>query len=143
VAARLEQAAGAGEILVGDQTRRLLREAIRVEAVEPLALRGKAEPVPAWRLLEVFPDVPAFTRPIRAPFVGREAELAELEDAFARATDEGACRLVSVLGPPGIGKSRLARELVAAVTSGPAWWSAAACPTGKESRTGRWSRAPG
>jgi class 3 adenylate cyclase len=115
LAARLEQAAGAGEILVGDPTHRLLREAIRVEAVKPLALRGKGERVPAWRLLEVLPDVPAFTSSLRAPFVGREAELAELEAAFARATGEGACRLVTVLGPPGIGKSRLARELVAAV----------------------------
>jgi class 3 adenylate cyclase len=115
VAARLEQAAGAGEILLGDPTRRLLQEAIGVEAVEPLPLKGKAEPVPAWRLLEILPDVPAFTRPISAPLIGREAELAELEAAFARATDEGACWLVSVLGPPGIGKSRLARELVSAV----------------------------
>jgi class 3 adenylate cyclase/tetratricopeptide (TPR) repeat protein len=115
VAARLEKAAAPGEILVGDATRRLLREAIRVEAVEPLALRGKAEPVPAWRLLEVLPDAPAFTRPIRAPFIGRDTELAELEEAFARALEERSCHLVTVLGPPGIGKSRLARELVAAV----------------------------
>ena len=115
VAARLEQTAGPGEILIGDATRRLLRGAIRVEAVEPLALRGKAEPVRAWRLLEVLPDVPAFTGPIRAPFIGREAELAELEEAFARAVEERSCRLVTVLGPPGIGKSRLARELLAAV----------------------------
>jgi tetratricopeptide (TPR) repeat protein len=115
VAARLEQAAEPGEILIGEATWRLLREAISAEAVEPLSLKGKAEPVPAWRLLEVFPDVPAFTRPIRAPFIGREAELAELEEAFARAVEEQSCRLVTVLGPPGIGKSRLARELVAAV----------------------------
>jgi class 3 adenylate cyclase/tetratricopeptide (TPR) repeat protein len=115
VAARLEQAAGPGEILIGEATRRLLEEAIRVEAVEPLTLKGKAEPVRAWRLLEVLPDVPAFTRPIRAPFIGREAELAELEDAFARAVEERSCCLVTVLGPPGIGKSRLARELLAVV----------------------------
>jgi class 3 adenylate cyclase/tetratricopeptide (TPR) repeat protein len=115
VAARLQQAAGAGEILLGDPTRRLLQEAIRVEAVEALPLKGKAEPVPAWRLLEILPDVPAFARPIRTPFVGREAELAELESAFARTVDEGSCRLVTVLGPPGIGKSRLAREFVATV----------------------------
>jgi class 3 adenylate cyclase/tetratricopeptide (TPR) repeat protein len=115
VASRLEQAAAPGEILVGDATWRLLREAIRVEAVDPLALRGKADTVRAWRLLEVLPDVPAFTRPLRAPFVGRERELAELERAFARVVDEESCRLVTVLGPPGIGKSRLARELVATV----------------------------
>jgi hypothetical protein len=78
VAARLEQTAGPGEILTGDTTRRLLREAIRVEAVEPLALRGKAEPEPAWRLLEALPDVPAFTRPIRAPSAARDAQLDKL-----------------------------------------------------------------
>jgi class 3 adenylate cyclase/tetratricopeptide (TPR) repeat protein len=115
VAARLEQAAGPGEILIGDATQRLLREAIRVEAVAPFALKGKAEPVRAWRLLEVLPDIPAFTRPIRAPFIGREAELAELEEAFARAVEQRSCRLVTVLGPPGIGKSRLARELCTTV----------------------------
>jgi class 3 adenylate cyclase/tetratricopeptide (TPR) repeat protein len=115
VAARLQQAAGAGEILIGDATWRLLEEAIRVEAVNPLALKGKAEPVRAWRLLEVLPDVPAFTRPIRAPFIGRERELGELEGAFARVVGERTCRLATVLGPPGIGKSRLGRELVSTV----------------------------
>jgi class 3 adenylate cyclase/tetratricopeptide (TPR) repeat protein len=115
VAARLEQAAGPGEILIGEPTRRLLGDAIRAEAVEPLALRGKAEPVSAWRLLEVLPDVPAFTRPSRTPFVGRERELVELEETFAFVAGERSCRLITVLGPPGIGKSRLARELVSAV----------------------------
>ena len=62
VAARLEQAAGPGEILLGDATRRLLRDAIRVEAVEPLALKGKTEPVQAWRLSRFSPT----SRPSRA-----------------------------------------------------------------------------
>jgi class 3 adenylate cyclase/tetratricopeptide (TPR) repeat protein len=115
VAARLEQAAAPGEILIGEPTRQRLGDGIRVEAVESLSLRGKAEPVPAWRLLEVFPDVPASTRALSAPFVGRERERAELEDAFAHVAGEGSCRLVTVLGSPGIGKSRLAREHVSAV----------------------------
>ena len=93
--------------------------------------------MPAWRLLEVLPDVPAFTRPIRAPFIGREAELAELEEAFARAMEERSCRLVTVLGPPGIGKSRLARELVSAVGERARCWSAAVCRTGRGLPTGR------
>jgi class 3 adenylate cyclase/tetratricopeptide (TPR) repeat protein len=115
VAARIEQAAGPGEILIGDSTRRLLGDAIRAEACEALTPKGKSESVRAWRLLEVLPDVPAFTRNIDAPFVGRITELAVLRTAFERAESERTCQLVTVLGPPGLGKSRLARELLAAV----------------------------
>jgi class 3 adenylate cyclase/tetratricopeptide (TPR) repeat protein len=115
VAARLEQAAAPGEILIGESTRRLTRDAVRVEALEPLPLKGKTEPVQAWRLLEVLPDVPAFTRRIDAPFVDRVRELAALRGAFERGVEGGACQLVTVLGPPGLGKSRLAREFLAAV----------------------------
>jgi class 3 adenylate cyclase/tetratricopeptide (TPR) repeat protein len=115
VAARLEQAARPGEILIGDATRRLVREAVRVEAVDALGLKGKAKPVPAWRLVEVLPDVPAFTRKLDAPFVGREHDLAVVEAAFERVASERACRLLTVLGAPGVGKSRLARELLTTV----------------------------
>ena len=114
VAARLEQAAAPGEILIGETTRRLVADAVRLERLEPLELKGKLEPLRAWRLVEVLPDVPAFTRRIDAPFVGRERDLGILEDAFER-TAAGACQLVTVLGPPGLGKSRLARELLGAV----------------------------
>jgi class 3 adenylate cyclase/tetratricopeptide (TPR) repeat protein len=112
VAARLQQTAGPGQILIGELTHRLLGAAIRVEEVESLTLAGKAKPVQAWRLLEVLPDAPAFTRPLRTPFVGREDELAKLEGAFAHAAAERSCQLVTVIGLPGIGKSRLAHELV-------------------------------
>jgi class 3 adenylate cyclase/tetratricopeptide (TPR) repeat protein len=114
VAARLEQVAEPGEILVGPATRGLVGDAVRLEPVEPLALKGKEAPVPAWRVLEVLDDVPAFLRRLDAPFVGRERELAQLEAAFEQAAESDACRLVTVLGPPGVGKSRLARELVSA-----------------------------
>jgi hypothetical protein len=112
VAARLEQAAGAGEILLGEGTQALVRDAVRAEPVEPLVLKGKVEPVPAYRLLGLLPDVPAFTRRIDSPFVGREQELTQLEAAFARSVDTRTCHLATVVGPPGIGKSRLVRELV-------------------------------
>jgi class 3 adenylate cyclase/tetratricopeptide (TPR) repeat protein len=119
LAARLEQAAAPGEILVGETTYRLAGDAVRVEAVEPLALRGKAEVVRAWRLVEVLGDIPAFTRRIEAPFVGRGEELGALVGAFERASHENVCELVTLVGPPGIGKSRLARELVRSAVMAP------------------------
>ncbi len=67
VAARLEQAAAPGEILIGEATERLVRDGVRVEASTPLELKGKAEAVPAFRLLEVLADAPAFARRIDAP----------------------------------------------------------------------------
>jgi class 3 adenylate cyclase len=85
VAARLEGVAASGEILMGLLTYRLVRETVRAEALEPLVLRGKTNPVEAWRLIDVLPDVPAFTRRLEAPFVGRAEELAALRGAFERA----------------------------------------------------------
>jgi class 3 adenylate cyclase/tetratricopeptide (TPR) repeat protein len=115
VAARLEQSAGGGEILLADPTFRLVQDEAAVEPVDELALKGKAQPVLAWRLLSVFPDVPAFARPFATRFVGREQEHAALAAVFARAVSEKRCQLVTVVGQPGIGKSRLLREAVAAV----------------------------
>jgi class 3 adenylate cyclase len=112
VAARLEQAAQPGQILIGESTERLVRDGVRAEPVEPLALKGKGEPVPAYRLLELLPEIPAFSRAIDAPFVGREEELETLNRALAHAFDERSPQLRTIVGPPGIGKSRLARELV-------------------------------
>jgi tetratricopeptide (TPR) repeat protein len=112
VAARLEQAADTGEILIGAATERLVRDRVRTEPVAALALKGKAEPVSAFRVLELLDDVPAFTRPIAAPFVGREEELALLEGTLASAAEGGTPQLATIVGPPGIGKSRLARELL-------------------------------
>jgi class 3 adenylate cyclase len=117
VAARLEQAAESGEILIGEQTRLLARGAIEVESVERLALKGKANPLPAHRLLQVVEGASAFERRLDAPLVGRDDELAKLRAAFEAAVSERRCRLVTVLGPPGIGKSRLARELQAALAA--------------------------
>ncbi len=112
VAARLEQAANTGEVLVGEGTHALVRDAVRADPVEALALKGKPEPVPAYRVLELLPDIPAFARPIEAAFVGRDDELESLERTLARAIDERSPQLATIVGPPGIGKSRLARELI-------------------------------
>ena len=80
VAARLEQAAAPGEVLIGEPTLALVRDAVEVEAVEPLELKGKADPVPAYRLLRVR-DAPE--RRHDTPFVGRERELALLQRGVA------------------------------------------------------------
>ncbi len=115
VAARLEQAAGPGEVLIGERTWRLVRDAVTVEPVRPLVLKGKSEPVVAFRLLGVRPDVPGHARHLDAPMVGREAELRRLVGALQDAVAVRACRLSVVAGPAGVGKSRLVQELLAAV----------------------------
>jgi class 3 adenylate cyclase/tetratricopeptide (TPR) repeat protein len=112
VAARLEQAAATGEVLIGAGTERLVRSRIHTEATERLALKGKSEPVPAFRVLALLDDVPAFTRPIAAPFVGRGEELRRLEQALEVAVQTRTPQLATIVGPPGIGKSRLVRELI-------------------------------
>jgi class 3 adenylate cyclase/tetratricopeptide (TPR) repeat protein len=112
VAARLEQAAEPGEILVGEATYRLALNAVRVEQVESIVAKGKSEPVPAWRLVEVLDDTPSYTRRIDAPFVGRADELRVLVEAFERAVESGAAQRVTIFGAAGIGKSRTARELI-------------------------------
>ena len=112
VAARLEQAAGSSEILIGEQTERLVGDGVRAEPLAPLELKGKSDGVPAFRLLEVLPDAPAFTEPIDAPFVGRSGELEALRSASVRVAEERTPRLCTIVCPPGIGKSRLAREFL-------------------------------
>jgi class 3 adenylate cyclase len=115
VAARLEQAARPGEILIGETTFRLTRDAAEVEPLEPLALKGKSDSLAAFRLLGVREGAPAFARRLDAPMVGRERERQLLGQAFERSRDEQACQLFTMLGPGGIGKSRLVQEFVAAV----------------------------
>ena len=117
VAARLEGAAQPGEVLMGEATYRLVEDAVRVEPVEPLALKGKAEPVSAFRLLEVLPHAEALIRHFEMPLVGRELELAQLRQTWQRAMRERRCHLVTVFGPAGIGKSRLSQELASLLES--------------------------
>lgn len=110
-AARLEQGAGSDEILVGGPTYRLVRDAVEAERLEPLELKGKAQPVAAYRLLRVFGDEQA-SRRHDAPIVGREEELGDLLGSFSRAVEERSCHLTTVVGEAGVGKSRLVRALV-------------------------------
>ncbi len=112
VAARLEQAAPETEILIGATTWRLVRDAVDVEPVEPLALKGKAEPVPAYRLIRVRAGE-GFLRRLETPLVGRTTEMAVLRDAFERAVRERRCELATVLGSAGVGKTKLTEEFVA------------------------------
>ncbi|MGH9303959.1 MAG: adenylate/guanylate cyclase domain-containing protein, partial [Acidimicrobiales bacterium] len=112
VAARLEQAAPANEVLIGETTYRLVRDAVEVEEMEPLELKGKSERVPAWRLLAVG-EGEAITRRMDLPMVGRGEELARLSDAMKSSAGKRRCELVTILGTAGMGKSRLIEELVA------------------------------
>ncbi|MGH3063045.1 MAG: AAA family ATPase, partial [Gaiellaceae bacterium] len=113
-AQRLEAAARSGEILLGDSTYRLVSNAVLVEPMEPLELKGKAEPVPTWRLLGVVEGAPPFPRRLDTPMVGREEELAALETELDAADRERRCRLATIVGPAGIGKSRLGNEVFSA-----------------------------
>ena len=112
VAARLEQAAGPGDVLIGAPTLTLVREGVEVEPVEPLELKGKAEPVPAYRLVRVHE---AAERPHGERFVGRNRELASIGEAWKSARGEQRCELVTVVGDAGVGKSRLVEEALASI----------------------------
>ena len=112
VAARLEQAAAPGEILIGEATLRLVPDAVVAEPVE-LELKGKAAPVAAYRLEHVAPGAAGVVRDLDVPMVGRERELRLLRDSFDAAVHERACRLATLLGTAGVGKSRLTEEFVA------------------------------
>jgi DNA-binding SARP family transcriptional activator len=111
LAARLDQAATPGEILIGEETRRLTREATLVEPTAPLPVKGRRQPVPAWRLLELLAGAEPIRRRLETPMLGRENELQVLREAFERAVVGREAVVATIVGAAGIGKSRLAREL--------------------------------
>ena len=111
VAARLEQAAEPGEVLVGEATWALVGHAARGEQVASIAAKGKREPVAAWRLEGVDPEARGQRRRLDLPMIGRDAELDLLRWALDRASRAQRPHLVTVVGQPGIGKSRLVSEL--------------------------------
>jgi class 3 adenylate cyclase len=110
VAKRLEESAGPDEIQLGESTYRLVREAVVAEPLGSIQAKGKSE-LPAWRLLEVQSGDGTALR-LDSPLIGRAGDLRALEGSFERAEAERACRLFTVLGPAGIGKSRLVHEFV-------------------------------
>jgi predicted ATPase/class 3 adenylate cyclase len=131
MAARLEQAAEPGQILIGESTHRLVQDAVTADPLPPLVVKGKTDPVSAWRLLEIMPGVPGWGRRLDSPLVDREPELEALEQAFRRTTTSRSCELVTVLGAPGVGKSRLANEFLARLGSEPRILSGHCLPYGE------------
>ncbi len=112
-AARLQSVARPGTVLVGEATQRAASRAIAFEQAGEQELKGKAAPVQAWRAMRVVAEVGGRNRAdsLEAPFVGRDDELRQLKDLFHATSRDQRARLVSVIGPAGIGKSRLAWEL--------------------------------
>jgi class 3 adenylate cyclase len=115
-AARLQQAADPGTILIGEEVYRLVAGAVRAEPLDPMPLRGKRELVRAFSVLEVAAGASSFVRRLEAPLVGRRSELAQLRQAFDRTAREQVGFLFTVIGPPGIGKTRLALQFERALS---------------------------
>ena len=113
VAARLEQAAQPGEVLLGEETYGLVRDGVEAEPTAPVEAKGKADPLAAYRLVSVQAEAPG--RRHEAPMIGREQQRELLEGAFANVLNDRSCHLFTILGAAGVGKSRLAQEFLAGV----------------------------
>src|SRR3990170_2547908 len=112
VAARLQQAAAPGEALIGEATLELVRGAVDIELVEPLEVKGKSQPVPAFRLVSLL-ETPQ--RSHASHFVGRGNELQLIRTAWERALAERRCELITITGEAGVGKSRLVAEALTSI----------------------------
>jgi class 3 adenylate cyclase len=111
VTARLEQAAPENEIYLGETTYRLVRDAVEVEAVEPLELKGKTERVAAYRLVSAS-GLDGYVRRHDSPIVGRDEEVAAVDQVLREVTQKRGIRMITIIGDAGIGKSRLAQEVI-------------------------------
>jgi class 3 adenylate cyclase/tetratricopeptide (TPR) repeat protein len=131
-ASRLQSVARPGTVLVGEATQRAASTAIAFEPAGEQALKGKAAPVPAWQAVRVVAERGGRNRSetLEAPFVGRQDELRLLKELFHATGREGRSRLVSVIGPAGIGKTRLAWEFLKYVDGllEGIWWHEGRCP---------------
>jgi class 3 adenylate cyclase len=131
-AARLQGAAEPGSVLVGESTMRAALAAIAFEEAGEATLKGKSSPVPAYRALRVVAERGGRNRSggLEAPFVGREEELRQLKEQYHAVTREGRPRLVSIMGPAGIGKSRLSWEFLKYIDGvlEPVWWHSGRSP---------------
>jgi class 3 adenylate cyclase len=115
-ASRLQGHAPVGEIIVGEETYRATRSAIEYEQLEPVTAKGKAAPMEAWRA--VAPTTAGGERDLSTtPFVGRDREVGSLDATWERVELERRPHLITVLGPPGVGKSRLAAEFTERISS--------------------------
>ena len=112
VAARFEQAATPGEVMIGRGTYRLVRDAVEVEPLAPLELKGKSEPIPAFRVVRLVNGAAPIARRSDTAFVGRDRERELLADALARVRGDRSCHLFTLLGTAGVGKSRLVAEVL-------------------------------
>src|SRR5262245_33162476 len=115
LAARLQQAAGPGEILIGPGARSLASGPIETEHVGQIEVRGRAEPIDAWRVVCASDRAQPLLSAMVAPLIGRAAELELLSNTFDRAVRDRRAHLVTIYGEPGVGKSRLAREFVSSL----------------------------
>ena len=118
-AARLQSAAPVGAVLVDETTMRSAEAAVTFEPLEPVEAKGKAEPIPVWRVSGARSRVGQPEAATHSPFVGREHERTMLLETFLRAERESSVQLVTVVGEPGIGKSRLVTELRTALDERP------------------------
>jgi DNA-binding SARP family transcriptional activator len=112
VGKRLQEAAAVGEVLIGELTRVLVRDAAQVDPVAPLHLQGRPQPVPAFRVLQAG-ESPERPRAMR--FVGRERELGLVQEIWGVVRTERRCELVTIVADAGVGKSRLAAEALASM----------------------------
>jgi class 3 adenylate cyclase len=115
VAARLQQTAQPGEILITAETHQLVRDAVLVEALGDVTVKGRQAPIEAIRLLEIDRSAAGHERRLDSPMVGRERPRRLLDDAFAEVRDQRVCHLFTILGAAGVGKSRLVDEFVASL----------------------------